>query len=376
VEEDPGIHASPGVPRRQLLQSSRRVDRSLRVAALNAAGTGKASLPASTTPRTVPGAPKITGITGANRTLTVTVEAPASDGGSGITGYEYSLDGGDTWHSTGTANPLVIGGLKNGTGYEVLIRAVSAAGPGASAKPHTAQPVLQPVPDADGNEHPDLAAGTTTVLVDGVPREARVATNHGIRHVDGDGFSIELEAQDADGDRLNSDAAGRFIVTEDGTLQIRGTGFKAGSSTDVWLFSTPYLLGEVKVAQDGTFSGSFPLPQGIKTGRHTTQLNGLSSQGNLRSVSTGLVVLPAEATSETGSGRDSQDPAGDDRNGTGDDRNHAGDGLSDAAQTPDQPGLAYTGTRLGGIALLGAVLLAAGATGIILARRWHGSSHR
>lgn len=80
-----------------------------------------------------PSAPVITSITGSANKLTVAFTAPASDGGSAITNYEYSLDGGSTWTAISPADatsPIEITklangttALTNGTTYQVAIRA-------------------------------------------------------------------------------------------------------------------------------------------------------------------------------------------------------------------------------------------------------------
>ncbi|NLB66144.1 MAG: fibronectin type III domain-containing protein, partial [Lentisphaerae bacterium] len=87
-------------------------------------------------PISEPSAPTITGITPGNAQLEVAFSAPGDDGGSEITDYKYSTDGGTTWKSAGKAtSPLTIttvssgsGALVNGTTYSVRIRAVNAAG--------------------------------------------------------------------------------------------------------------------------------------------------------------------------------------------------------------------------------------------------------
>jgi uncharacterized repeat protein (TIGR02543 family) len=79
-----------------------------------------------------PSAPTITSISGSANKLTVAFTAPASDGGSAITNYEYSLDGGSTWTAispTDATSPIEItklangATLTNGTTYQVAIRA-------------------------------------------------------------------------------------------------------------------------------------------------------------------------------------------------------------------------------------------------------------
>ena len=108
----------------------------VKIRAVNTLGPGVASNMLPGTPATVPSAPTITDMIERDRQLSVAFTA-AGDGGSVITTYEYSTDGGDTWtaRATGTTgSPLVITGLTNGTAYQVLIRAVNAQGSGAASE--------------------------------------------------------------------------------------------------------------------------------------------------------------------------------------------------------------------------------------------------
>lgn len=113
-----------------------------RVAAINSAGSGPYSSPYSITTQpyagasTVPGAP--TGLAGTPTTNSValTWSAPASDGGSGITGYrvQYSANGGATWTDFGSPTPgtsRTVTGLTGGIGYRFRVAAVNAIGTGA-----------------------------------------------------------------------------------------------------------------------------------------------------------------------------------------------------------------------------------------------------
>ncbi|MET1156516.1 fibronectin type III domain-containing protein [Arthrobacter sp.] len=270
-----------------------------RIAPLNAAGTGKTSISTSATPRTIPGAPKITSVTAGNRTLEITFDEPKSDGGSMITGYEYSLDGGATWLNAGEATgTLRVTGLINGKPQRLVIRALNDAGAGSSSIQTQAAAALEPVPSADGEVAAPVQPGTSALTVDGQDETIEVSENNGTWRVAGDGFTVELETRNDTGEKLAVDAEGRLVVTDGGEVQVRGTGFKAGTMVDVWLFSTPYLLGEVRVGDDGTFSESYDLPDGIEVGPHTVQLNGVSNDNQLRSLSTGLVVV-ASSTEPT-----------------------------------------------------------------------------
>ncbi len=269
-----------------------------RVSALNSEGVGAASGTATATPRTVPGAPTIRTVTPANRTLTLSYAAPASDGGSPVTRYEYSVNGGTDWSAVpagSTVGELVVGGLSNGVTYAVTMRAVNVAGAGPASPTLGAAPVLQPImpPGSNGdNEDLRVPIGNIRVLVNGVDQPADVTTT-GPWRLSGDGFAVQLEAIGTDGEPLPTNALGRLVVTDGGQVVASGEGFMPGSTVDVWLFSTPVLLGEISVGSDGTFERLLALPDGIEAGEHTVQLNGLGADGSVRSVSTGLLVEAA-----------------------------------------------------------------------------------
>jgi surface protein len=109
--------------------------------AVNTVGSGETSNEVKSTPRTVSDAPTITSITPGNGTATVAFTAPANDGGSAITDYKYSIDGGLTWESVGsTTSPFTITGLTNGVEYDIQILAVNAAGEGAASNEVTITP--------------------------------------------------------------------------------------------------------------------------------------------------------------------------------------------------------------------------------------------
>jgi hypothetical protein len=83
-------------------------------------------------PATVPGAPTIGTATGGNAQAVVTFTAPASDGGSPITGYRVtSSPGGIT--ATGSSSPITITGLTNGTAYTFTVAAQNLVGYGAES---------------------------------------------------------------------------------------------------------------------------------------------------------------------------------------------------------------------------------------------------
>ena len=105
---------------------------SIRLRARNVVGPGAASAAVTATPRTIPSAPSITSIVGVAHGFTVTFTAPSSNGGSDVTTYQYSLSYGSTWvtRPSGTTSlSFTVTGLLAKRKYNVMVRAVNAAGP-------------------------------------------------------------------------------------------------------------------------------------------------------------------------------------------------------------------------------------------------------
>jgi hypothetical protein len=117
------------------------------VTVTNANGTGQASSTSnSVTPLSVPDAPTIGTATKGNAEATVTFTAPASNGGSAITGYTATSNPGGL---TGTAStsPITVTGLINGTVYTFTVTATNALGTGqVSSASNSVTPST--VPDA------------------------------------------------------------------------------------------------------------------------------------------------------------------------------------------------------------------------------------
>ena len=93
-------------------------------------------------PRTsAPGAPRNLRAVGGNGEVVLTWDAPANDGGTAVTDYEYRINGRGPWISTGsTETTHTVTGLVNGTVYVFEVRAVNAAGRSASSNRGEAKP--------------------------------------------------------------------------------------------------------------------------------------------------------------------------------------------------------------------------------------------
>ena len=116
--------------------------RHYRVSAINANGSGAASnVDSATTGTTVPGAPTgLTATASGTTAINLSWSAPASTGGSAITGYkiESSSDGGSSWsdlvaNTSNTATTYAHTGLAAGTTRHYRVSAINANGAGTAS---------------------------------------------------------------------------------------------------------------------------------------------------------------------------------------------------------------------------------------------------
>ena len=110
------------------------------VTATNSAGTGAAATSNTVTPLTVPGAPTISTVTPGNGRATINFSAPASNGGTAITGYTVSSNPPDGVDATPIPTTLthVLLGLINGTSYTFTVNASNSVGTGSESPPSNA----------------------------------------------------------------------------------------------------------------------------------------------------------------------------------------------------------------------------------------------
>lgn len=81
-----------------------------------------------------PTAPIVTAATNGNASTTVTWSPPTNPGNTAIIGYQYTLNGGNTWTPLSTnSSPVTIAGLTNNATYTLALRAVNATGPGPAS---------------------------------------------------------------------------------------------------------------------------------------------------------------------------------------------------------------------------------------------------
>ena len=141
-ENDVLIPDADGALRYDLGGLTNGVSYDVLVRAVNAVGHGPWSPAATGTPRTTPGAPVIDSLIPGGGALNVGWSDPATDGGAEVTGYDLRFIRSDApdkadanWTGRSgiwSSGPLRydLGGLTDGVGYDVQVRAANAAGRG------------------------------------------------------------------------------------------------------------------------------------------------------------------------------------------------------------------------------------------------------
>ncbi|MGY1706995.1 fibronectin type III domain-containing protein [Geodermatophilus sp. SYSU D00697] len=137
------------------------------VTAVNGVGTGPTSaLSAAVTPRTVPSAPRVGTPTAGRGAAVVRWTAPATDGGSAVTGYVVRAYRGSVWVRTvtvaATARATTLTGLANGSAHRFTVTAVNAVGAGAVSG-YSAAVTPRTVPSAPRIGRPTAGNGAVTV---------------------------------------------------------------------------------------------------------------------------------------------------------------------------------------------------------------------
>lgn len=110
---------------------------SFRIAATNASGTGPFSVVREAKPIGPPPAPTALAATPKASGAEITFTSPISDGGSAITNYQYSINGGSSWSilsPVDTSSPIAVSGLIDGNTYEIKLRAINSYGAGTASE--------------------------------------------------------------------------------------------------------------------------------------------------------------------------------------------------------------------------------------------------
>jgi titin len=260
--------------------------------AVNAIGAGTASAVAEGIATTTPSAPTISSVTASPGALQVAFDS-AANGGSAITAYQYSIDGGSHWISTGgLGGSFGISGLTNGTRYTVLVRAVNSIGDGAASAGVDGTPVAlpgQPTIDSVVRSNQTLTAVAHLADNGGSPITAwQYSTDNGASWATASSPTSPLTLT-----TLSSDSRARLANGTGYALQLRavtavGTG-PASATTIVAPAAVPAAPSIALTAGDGNIAVAFAL--GADGGSPVTNLE-YSLDGGAHWVDPGTLSSP------------------------------------------------------------------------------------
>ncbi|GAA2337067.1 MBG domain-containing protein [Dactylosporangium salmoneum] len=160
-----------------------------------------------------------------------------------------------------------------------------------------AQPAPAPVQNPITGTRPELAPNAALSMVGGKASTiTRAPDQGGGLKLTGSGFTAAVAALSASRVRQPLDADGKLVVDRKHEVLVSMTGFAANTRADVWLFSDPVLIGRVTAGADGSVDATLPVPASLPVGEHTLQVNGLTADGQQRSLAVGLVLVDVPAT--------------------------------------------------------------------------------
>ena len=254
------------------------------IATRTGASDGPPSAEVKGTPFTTPGAPQhLSGVSG-DEQVTLTWDAPSSDGGSAILRYEYAIDDSGTWIDAGLDLEETVPGLTNGQQYAFEVRAVNSAGPGAPARTAATPLGMPSVPEsltATGGDGEVVLEWTEPADDGGSP-----VTGYGYRYAAGQAVPEDVTWRDA-GTELTATVSGLENETRY-TFEVRarnrvGPGETSGTTAlplrlRAELFSTAVLATEVEALVVGVRrSGGLAFPAHAYIGVTDSALPGVTA---------------------------------------------------------------------------------------------------
>ena len=171
----------------------------------------------------------------------------------------------------------------------------------AQARSRTAVTTTVPVVVKNAAPAPPVVAkvdaGQTAVQVDGVKTDAVVTRDNNQMVVNAGSVNATLSGADSNGKTLPLDTDGTVHLSAGDVIKVSVGGFEPESVVEVWLFSTPTQLGSAVVEADGTMSGSYKLPFGIKSGSHRVVVTAKLPNGKSTTFTLGILVGNISTTS-------------------------------------------------------------------------------
>lgn len=102
---------------------------------------------------------------------------------------------------------------------------------------------------------------------------------------------------------------GSLLAVPGQVISISGSGMSPLSTTEVWLYSTPKMLGTAEADSSGQYEVLFSLPTDLEKGSHKVQAEGTALNGDELVVALGITISTPEVVLANSEGRISYDQA-------------------------------------------------------------------
>ena len=123
--------------------------------------------------------------------------------------------------------------------------------------------------------------------------------------VAGDAGDLVMTVRGAGDDTTDYDeATENLVVYRSLRVVVSGAGYEPGSSVEIWLFSTPVMIGTATAGDDGSWTVEVRIPSEVEIGEHSIQIEGTAPGDIDRTIRATLMVAdptPVMTLPESGS---------------------------------------------------------------------------
>ena len=128
------------------------------------------------------------------------------------------------------------------------------------------------------------------MVFDGTERNATVTRANNRVTVGAGGVSVTFNGVAQDGTIIPLDSDGNLRITDGNSVSVEGAGFAPNEDVEVWMFSSPQLLGTVKADSNGKVMEKITLSTMLQEGNHRFVVDGTSATGADVLVALGIIV--------------------------------------------------------------------------------------
>ena len=260
-----------------------------------------------------------TGLTAVAGTAAATISVTAPSLGPVPDSYDVAAvgDSAKACMITTPATSCTVTGLTPGTAYSFTAVANETALPATSAVSAASNTVTpyapgpDPAPSSSGSGSPsapviagnsvDTGAaasvpGNASLFIGSSPVAMTVSANSANTGLDMSMGQWEVSIAPAvTATALPLGPQGELRTTQGQTLDISGTSYLRGTTVNIYIMSTPILIGAADVSARGNFTTTVTIPPSMRLGTHTLQIVGVNPGNETSRASVGMTVVSADA---------------------------------------------------------------------------------